>query len=326
MFYSFGVLQTRSSSRRGWSHTIHELDMKRCKKCNQAYEDDSLSFCLEDGTVLVRESEKPLDPPATLLYPSTEPTQVIPPANISRDTPSGRSTQTDDVSPTYTRRMRVDGSSNRVLTGAVVVIGLVLLGIAAILVIFLWRQMRRDQITAQTSKNDGQVASTAAPKNVNSLTPSLNPNIDSENVASQKLTINVTASSVRYSVQSNTYQPANVIDGARKTAWIEGADGPGLGEWLRFDFGREVNLHRIVVLPGYFKSPDIWKLNNRLASATISFSDGTSRSINFPDRMERQSFDLGSVKTRWVRLEIGEVYSGSDPDTAISEVVFEWEQ
>jgi hypothetical protein len=223
--------------------------------------------------------------------------------------------------------MRVDGSSNRVLTGGVVVIGLALLGIAAILVVFLWRQMRGDQSPAQSQKNDGQLASTAAPQNVNSrLNPTLNPNIDSENVASQtKLTINVTASSVRYSVQSNTYNPANVIDGSRKTAWIEGADGPGLGEWLRFDFGREVNLHRIAVLPGYFKSPDIWKLNNRLASATISFSDGTSRSINFPDRMERQSFDVGSVKTRWVCLEIGEVYSGSDPDTAISEVVFEWE-
>ncbi len=301
--------------------------MKRCKKCNRAYEDDSLSFCLEDGTVLVRESDRPLDPAATLLYPSTESTKVIPPAHISRETPSSRSTHTEDVRPTYTRRMRVDGSSNRVLTGAVVVIGLVLLGIAAILVVFLWRQMRGDQSTAQSSKNDGQLASTAAPQNVNSrLTPTLNPNIDSENAASQaKLTINVTASSVRYSVQSNIYVAANVIDGSRKTAWIEGADGAGLGEWLRFDFGREINLHRIVVLPGYFKGPDIWKQNNRIASATISFSDGTSRSINFPDRMERQSFDVGSVKTSWVRLEIREVYAGSDPDTAISEVVFEWE-
>jgi hypothetical protein len=301
--------------------------MKRCKQCNRTYEDDSLNFCLEDGTVLVRVSEKPLDLAATLLYPSTESTKVIPPANVSRETPSARSTQTDEVRPNYTRSVRVDGSSNRVLTAGVVVIGLALLSIAAILVVFLWRQMRGDQGTAQSSKNDGQLASSAPPQNVNSrLTPTLNSNIDSENVASQtKLTINVTASSVRYSVQSNTYLPANVVDNARKTAWIEGADGPGLGEWLRFDFGREVNLHRIVILPGYFKSADIWKLNNRLASATLSFSDGSSRSINFPDRMERQTFDLGSVKTRWVRLEIGEVYAGSDPDTAISEVVFEWE-
>lgn len=301
--------------------------MKRCKQCNREYEDETLSFCLEDGTVLVRASEGSLDPGATLIYPSAEPTKSIPPANVSRETPPARSTQTDAFRPTDTRRMRVDGSSNKVLTAGVIVIGLALLSIAAILVVFLWRQMRGDQSAAQSTKNEGQVASTATPQNVNSrLTPTLTTDIDSGNATSQnKLTINVTASSVRYSVQSNTYEPTNVIDGSRKTAWIEGVDGPGLSEWLRFDFGREVNLHRIIILPGYFKSPDIWKLNNRLASATLSFSDGTSRAINFPDRMDRQSFDLGSVKTRWVRLEIEEVYAGSDPDTAISEVVFEWE-
>ncbi len=301
--------------------------MKRCTQCKREYKDDSLNFCLEDGTVLVRMSEGRIDPGATLIYPSAEPTTSIPPANVSRENPSSRSTQTDGFRPTDTRRMRVDGSSNRLLTAGVVVISLALLSIAAILVVFLWRQMRGDQSTAQSSKNDGQVASSATPQNVNSrLTPTLTSDIDAGNTASQtKLTMNVTASSVRYSVQTNTYEPANVTDGSRKTAWIEGVEGPGVGEWLRFDFGREINLHRIIILPGYFKSSDIWKLNNRLASATISFSDGTSRSINFPDRMDRQSFDLGSVKTRWVRLEIAEVYSGSDPDTAISEVVFEWE-
>jgi hypothetical protein len=152
------------------------------------------------------------------------------------------------------------------------------------------------------------------------------PNDNQDNVESTRgLNMNVTASSVRYSVQSNTYVPRNVIDGSRKTAWIEGADGPGLGEWLRFDFGREINLHRIVVLPGYFKSPDIWKQNNRISSAIIHFSNGTTRSVSFPDQMSRQEIDLGSVKTSWVRLEIAAVYFGSDPDTAISEVVFEWE-
>jgi len=134
-----------------------------------------------------------------------------------------------------------------------------------------------------------------------------------------------TASSVRYSVQNNTYVPGNAIDGSRRTGWIEGDDGPGLGESLRFDFGRDITLHRIIVLPGYFKSPEIWKQNNRVARAILHFSNGTSKVVNFPDEMERQAIDLGSVKTRWLRLEIAQVYRGSDPDTAISEVVFEWE-
>jgi len=45
--------------------------------------------------------------------------------------------------------------------------------------------------------------------------------------------------------------------------------------------------------------------------------------------MESQRVDVGSVKTRWVRLVIGSVYRGTDPgpndDTALSEVAFEWE-
>ncbi|MBA2526333.1 MAG: hypothetical protein H0V18_11235 [Pyrinomonadaceae bacterium] len=67
-------------------------------------------------------------------------------------------------------------------------------------------------------------------------------------------------------VQSNTYDPANTIDGNKGTAWIEGAEGPGWGEWIRFEFDREINLHRVLILPGYFKSPAIWARNNRFRS------------------------------------------------------------
>jgi hypothetical protein len=51
--------------------------------------------------------------------------------------------------------------------------------------------------------------------------------------------------------------------------------------------------------------------------------------VTLDDRMESQRFDVGSVKTRWVRLVIGSVYEGTDPgpndDTALSEIAFEWE-
>jgi hypothetical protein len=103
-------------------------------------------------------------------------------------------------------------------------------------------------------------------------------------------------------------------------------DGAGLGEWIRFDFDREIVLHRILWQPGYFKSPQIWAENNRLAAVTAYFSDGSSREWIFTDQMESQKVDVGSVRTRWVRFVIKSVYYGSDPDTALSEVAFEWEQ
>jgi hypothetical protein len=148
-------------------------------------------------------------------------------------------------------------------------------------------------------------------------------------VNSGTLQITPSASSVRLAVQANTYYAANAMDGKSSTAWIEGATGPGVGEWIRFDFDREINLHRIVIQPGYFKGPQVWAQNNRLAKVTAQFSDGSSRVLTFDDRMESQRFDVGSVKTRWVRLVIASVYEGTDPgpndDTALSEIAFEWE-
>jgi hypothetical protein len=41
--------------------------------------------------------------------------------------------------------------------------------------------------------------------------------------------------------------------------------------------------------------------------------------------MDSQKTDVGSVRTKWVRFVIKSVYYGTDPDTALSEVAFEWE-
>jgi F5/8 type C domain/TIR domain len=140
------------------------------------------------------------------------------------------------------------------------------------------------------------------------------------------LKITATASSFRLGSQADTYAAAKAVDGDRTTAWIEGAADEGLGEWIRFDFDREVNLHKITLLPGYFKSDKTWSDNNRLASATAYFSDGSSRELKFTDRMDGQKVYLGSIKTKFVRLVIKQTYHGVDGlDTPISEAVFEWD-
>jgi hypothetical protein len=140
-------------------------------------------------------------------------------------------------------------------------------------------------------------------------------------------TITATASSTRSPIGNVTYQPGNVLDQSLATAWNEGVTGSGTGEWIRFDFNNEVKLNRIIITPGYFKTPELWKQNNRLAGATFYFSDGTSRHFTFPDRMVEQKLEVGGVRTRWVRMEIGEVYPGSVDmeDTPISSLAFDWE-
>jgi hypothetical protein len=54
--------------------------MKRCPACDQTYTDDALSFCVNDGTVLVRPST--YDPQATLMSPPPSVTEP-PPFGVS---------------------------------------------------------------------------------------------------------------------------------------------------------------------------------------------------------------------------------------------------
>ena len=145
--------------------------------------------------------------------------------------------------------------------------------------------------------------------------------------ANTTTTVIASASSTRASYKDIYYRPGNMLDRDMTTAWVEGVEGRGTGEWVRFDFGREVNLRSMFIAPGYFKDAQIWLKNNRVAAATLYFSDGHSRAFRFPDRMEGQTLQLGSVKTSWVRLSIDEVYAGmrDAEDTAISEISFEFD-
>ncbi len=69
--------------------------MKRCPACNKAYTDDSLSFCIDDGSALVRDVSSNLEsqptailgePPPTVVMPPPRPTQY--PPRTSSDAPS----------------------------------------------------------------------------------------------------------------------------------------------------------------------------------------------------------------------------------------------
>jgi serine/threonine protein kinase len=139
--------------------------------------------------------------------------------------------------------------------------------------------------------------------------------------------IKATASSERIPKDGNTYYASNLLDQNWGTAWDEGVPGPGIGEWIRCDFDREVKLNRIIITPGYFKTPAIWRQNNRVASATFYFSNAGSQRVTFPDRMIEQRLEVGGISTSWVRMVIEEIYPGSTDmeDTPISSLVFDWE-
>jgi hypothetical protein len=257
--------------------------------------------------------------PATEILPSALPTQRSSAPTI----PSYMSGDSPRVPPA-TEEHR----SNPILTVGVIAIALLLLALVGIVAYFVINQSR-----ASDSNQAKTAASPAASPNSSpagkQTTADQDKSWPTPSQSETPLKITASSSSVRLAVQSNTYYASNAIDGKRSTAWIEGVDGPGIGEWIRFDFDREINLHRILIQPGYFKSPDIWSQNNRLATVTVQFSDGSSRALSFDNRMDSQRADVGSVRTRWVRVIIRSVYPGTNPgatdDTGFSEIAFEWE-
>jgi hypothetical protein len=303
--------------------------MKRCPKCNRTYGDDTLRFCLEDGTSLATVGRSPGDQATQRSGPgarASEPT----PTEIMHE----RGSPTLKVSgPTQSSYDASAGRrpTNPLLTAGVIAIAVLLLVLVAIAAYFVLRQPGGAE-SAQTNRGSSPTpreGSSPAKGQKNDPVPVDTRNADEmstpEPRSATPLKITASASSIRLAVQSNTYYAANAIDGKRSTAWIEGADGPGIGEWIRFDFDREIVIHRILIQPGYFKSPQIWAGNNRLAVVTAQFSDGSSRELTFADSMTSQKVDVGATRTRWVRFVIKSVYYGTDPDTALSEVAFEWE-
>jgi hypothetical protein len=290
--------------------------MKRCPKCKRKYEDDTLKFCLEDGATL-SVAARDSDPPATEIMPRGQPTLK---SSAGSTIPSYPNAGEFRPSQSEVR------ATNPILTAGVVAIVLLLVALVGIAAYFVFKQTGGDN-SAKTNPSSSPGSSPTVKDGSSPIASSPgNSEITSSNPQTgTPLKITGSASSVRLAVQTNTYYPANAIDGKRSTAWIEGVDGPGLGEWIRFDFDREINLHRILIQPGYFKSPAVWAENNRIQTLTAFFSDGSSRDLTFTDRMDSQKVDIGSVRTKWVKLVIKSVYYGSDPDTAISEIAFEWD-
>ena len=272
--------------------------MKSCPTCNRTYTDESLTYCLDDGSLLSASYEP-------------EMTQRLP---LPRATNHAKTGITFSAPPTLELSKRSDSPAFKYIVIA-------LLALIAGGGIMAWLNLRtKEAVPANepSAKASPQASPVSTPGAAGSPpNPTARPSLE----------ITATASSSRSPVSGISYQPENVLDQSIATAWIEGASGPGLGEWIRCDFPQEVKLNRIIITPGYFKTPELWKQNNRLAAASFYFSDGSSQRFTFPDRMVERRLEVGGVRTRWVRMVIDDYYLGTVDveDTPISSLAFVWE-
>lgn len=119
----------------------------------------------------------------------------------------------------------------------------------------------------------------------------------------------------------NDFRATNLLDEDLTTAWNEGADGPGIGEWVRFDFLEPVTLIRLEIANGYQIDDERFAGTIRVRSLKLEYSYGSTQIVNLFDTTDMQSITTRSKPTEWLKLTILSVYPDYVwEDAALSEV------
>lgn len=149
---------------------------------------------------------------------------------------------------------------------------------------------------------------------------------DAETPAAVKFD-DISSSSVLTPGRVYSYDAKFAADGDFTSAWIEGAKGNGVDEWLLFEAETPQTVSGLSISNGLVKTAQYFDQNNRVKKVKIEFSDGTSIEKELKDgyedeKLEKITFDA-PVTTTSVKLTILEVYDGTKyDDTCISEVTF----
>ncbi|MFA6033542.1 MAG: hypothetical protein WC889_11640 [Myxococcota bacterium] len=149
---------------------------------------------------------------------------------------------------------------------------------------------------------------------------------------------------------SSTFKEAgvkaeNVYDGDPATAWAEGVDGPGTGEWVDLSLKTPVGIGMVGVISGLFNLKDrVWKQNNRVQNGEIRVEiteekrdekskldfekdlgmviSGDTIDMSFPNRPCVRFFEIRRNGVKSIRLVINSVFLGDQyDDTYMAEVI-----
>ncbi|MDF2538795.1 MAG: hypothetical protein K0S76_1816 [Herbinix sp.] len=128
---------------------------------------------------------------------------------------------------------------------------------------------------------------------------------------------------VTSSSQLEDHKPALAQDGNQISAWAEGAIGDGISEWILFEAEEEQTVTGLALINGYAQSDEMYHANNRIKKIRLEFSNNRSYETVLQDGVisfQEINFNR-SVRTRFIKLVILEVYDGAQmDDTYISEV------
>lgn len=128
--------------------------------------------------------------------------------------------------------------------------------------------------------------------------------------------------------------PKNVTDFNLHTAWVEGVEGQGIGEYLELVFDKySIPFNEIHIINGYAKKQKVWEENSRAKELMVYYNDTPVCILKLNDTRDEQLFkvdmigpkDTNKNKKDWtVKFEILDVYPGTKyEDTAITEILFD---
>ncbi len=130
---------------------------------------------------------------------------------------------------------------------------------------------------------------------------------------------------------SENYHPSYALDGDPKTAWVEGAEGDGLGEWIEWPISTLANARaiKVRVRSGYFKSKPLFEANAAPKEVRIEVRDTSGAvvaqaSADLPRKMDWQEVVIDTAKARdlgALRIAIVSAHAGKQyHDTCVSDV------
>ena len=130
-----------------------------------------------------------------------------------------------------------------------------------------------------------------------------------------------------------SYEPSNLLNSNRSNAWVEGADGYGIGEYAVLyhsysvaDAAYGVDFRELCIVNGYARTPETWSANSRVKELLFYFNGVYVDTLLLDDVIEPQYFDLTPYKLHAASgeesvfyFEIVSVYPGEKyEDTAIT--------
>jgi hypothetical protein len=129
----------------------------------------------------------------------------------------------------------------------------------------------------------------------------------------------------------NTYEPGNAHDFDFRTAWVEGAPGGGVGQYIEYKFlDLSARINQINIFNGYVKSDKAWQENARAKTLELSVNGKPYAILHLQDTKAEQRFAVAPIGYHprsgdlTLRFKVLAVFPGSKyEDLAITEIYFD---